>query len=514
MKTIFLHAFIPGFWILSVEGFVTRQIPHLTLSSNAVSSPYFAKRSDGLISKPQTMTLFSTCTATLKDDEDNEENDSIFDMLKFAIPTLGIVLSAPLLSNIDNVFIGQVVGSQGLAALSPATICTDQLLYLFSFLSRATTGIVSRAYSGTLNEELKLEKARAAGSTPLTFGLASGVLISVLYALFTPKLLGFLGVDASLRASAASYIYWRGAITWAALAQSVCLSILLATRDATTPLKIITLAGIMNVFGDAALCVFPFRWECAGAAAATSFATLFSSAQMIRVLKRKNLLPTIKVPAVSEMKSLLEYVGPLFIIVISRLIGFVSMAKRASMFGTLPLAAYQICTNALVFFLLFGEPMSQLHQTKLPALIDSKSKEKVISIMKKVISLTAFTSIVVGAVCYSSLTFGCSLFTTDVSVQAFVKSAAPSVSLAVMVTIIGTALDGAMLASRDFNFIIFVGLLTMAMQYVIVSKCVTLSQIYLSFAMRLIAYSICVSARLVSGNGSLGRVLRFRQKKN
>jgi hypothetical protein len=68
-------------------------------------------------------------------------------MLTFAIPALGIYLCNPLLSNIDNAFVGQTIGTIGLAALSPATICIDQMLYLFNFLGRATTGIVTRAYA-------------------------------------------------------------------------------------------------------------------------------------------------------------------------------------------------------------------------------------------------------------------------------------------------------------------------------------------------------------------------------
>jgi len=86
------------------------------------------------------------------------------EMLGFALPALGIYLSNPLLSNIDNAFVGQTVGTAGLAALSPATICTDQMLYLFSFLSRATTSIVSRAYSvrdGKGNEEAARDAASA-----------------------------------------------------------------------------------------------------------------------------------------------------------------------------------------------------------------------------------------------------------------------------------------------------------------------------------------------------------------
>lgn len=88
-------------------------------------------------------------------------------MLGFAIPALGIYLANPLLSNIDNAFVGQTVGTAGLAALSPATICTDQLLYLFSFLGRATTGIVARAYAANGNDnddKGDVEAARKAAS--------------------------------------------------------------------------------------------------------------------------------------------------------------------------------------------------------------------------------------------------------------------------------------------------------------------------------------------------------------
>ena len=66
-------------------------------------------------------------------DTNKKISSSKREMLKFAIPALGIFLANPLLSNIDNAFVGQTVGTEGLAALSPATICTDQMLYLFSY---------------------------------------------------------------------------------------------------------------------------------------------------------------------------------------------------------------------------------------------------------------------------------------------------------------------------------------------------------------------------------------------
>lgn len=218
--------------------------------------------------------------------------------------------------SVASAFVGRTAGTAGLAALSPATICTDQMLYLFSFLSRATTGLVSRAYGVTqTSQDGDTEAARQAASAPLTMALVCGVGLSAFYALQTPNLLTALHVQPAIRAPAAAYIYWRGAVAWAALAQAVALSILMATRDAMTPLKIIGLAAALNVAGDYALCVWPLQWGCSGAAAATAAATLLSSGFMLRGLRRKGLLPKIRLPSRNEVKGLMEFTGPLMAIV-------------------------------------------------------------------------------------------------------------------------------------------------------------------------------------------------------
>ena len=353
------------------------------------------------------------------------------EMLAFAVPALGIYLSNPLLSNIDNSFVGKTVGTSGLAALSPATICTDQMLYLFSFLSRATTGLVSRAYGSNKNTDA----AREAGSPALTVALISGFILSLVYALFTPQMLALLNVNPALRGSAASYVYWRGAISWAALSQSVALSVMMATRDAMTPLKIIGLAAVVNVIGDFLLCVWPLKWGCSGAAAATAFATLFSSGFMIRALKNKGILPKIRIPTKKEVTSLLEFTGPLLAITITRLIGFVSMQRAAMRLGVQHTAAYQLTINVVIFFLLFGEPFSQLSQTQLPALIDSRDGPRVKATFQSVLALGASAAVGVGALAAATVFFGAGLFTSDLGVQALAKGAAPAVFVTVATSI-------------------------------------------------------------------------------
>lgn len=430
-------------------------------------------------------------------------------MLRFLVPALGIYLANPLLSNIDNAFVGKMVGTKGLAALSPATICTDQMIYLFSFLSRATTGLVSRAYGSTDDPEQKKKAAGMAGSAPLTVALISGVGLSIFYAFCTPMLLSFLKVTPSLRPAAASYIYWRGSIAWAALAQGVSLSIMMATRDAITPLKIVALAAGVNVIGDALLCVWPLQWGVAGAAAATAFATLFSAAEMVRGIKARGIFPKVRLPTREELISLTEFTGPLLAITITRLIGFVSMQRAAMALGVKELAAYQLSINLVIFFLLFGEPLSQLSQTQLPALIDAHDAPKVKANFKSVLTLGSITAFAVGAVAGSALFFGSSLFSSDPIVQNLARQASPSVFATVATAVFAVVVDGANLASKDFGFMLTQGLTTMVVQLVLLKTwCSSLSDIFFTFTLRLGSYAVISLIRTALGRGSLGRALR------
>ena len=433
------------------------------------------------------------------------------EMMSFALPALGIFLTNPLLSNIDNAFVGRMSGTSGLAALSPGTLCTDQMLYLFSFLGRATTGLVTRAYGGSGSEDGDVDKAREAAAAPLTVSLFCGLVLSFVYVAITPRLLAGLKVDPVLRPDAASYIYWRGAITWAALAQNVSLQVMLATRDAVTPLKIVTAAAMFNVMGDALLCVWPFQFGVPGAAAATAAATLVSSGFMLKALARKRLLPSLRLPNKKESRSLLEFMGPILGITVVRLLGFLAMQRRAMALGVTPLAAYQLCINVVMFFLLFGEPLSQLSQTTLPSLLDAEDGDSVFANLKSIGSVALGSSLFIGGLAYSSVKFGAGIFSSDPAVQMAAHAAAPVIFLNVAIAVFCVAIDGAMLASKDFGFMLIVGLTTFTLQSNLLQFCTSLSGIFATFTLRLGMYSVLCMGRAAIGKGPLGRVLYKRK---
>mmetsp|Transcript_22563 Transcript_22563/g.47296 ORF Transcript_22563/g.47296 Transcript_22563/m.47296 type:complete len:528 (-) Transcript_22563:1111-2694(-) len=439
------------------------------------------------------------------------------EMLKFAIPALGIYLTNPLLSNIDNAFVGRTVGPAGLAALSPATLCIDQALYLFSFLSRATTGLVSRAFASSVNGEHKsgggnTDAARDAASAPLTVSFFCGAILSLVYAFFTPNILKKLKVDPLLQTSATSYIHWRGAIAWAALAQSVSLSLFIVTKDAITPLKIISCAAILNVIGDAAFCVWPLRGGCGGAAAATALATLVSTGWMVKSLKDRKLWPKLRLPKKKEFAAMSEFTGPLLLITFTRMGGFMNMQKKAMSLGVEALAGYQLCMNLMLFFILFGEPLSQLGQTKLPAIIDANDSAQAKATFKSIITLSTFAAFGVAAVAYLTATFGSGMFSSAAGVQAIARSAAPALLLAVAQTIVGIAADGCLMASRDFGFMLYTGIGTFLLQTKLLQYCNSVGDILMTFTVRLGMYSVLAVGRTAFGYGNLGRAIHGKSK--
>ena len=337
--------------------------------------------------------------------------------------------------------------------------------------------------------------------------LLCGTGLSLFYARCTPALLAILQVDPVLRPSAAAYIYWRGAIAWAALAQAACLSTLLATRDAVTPLKIIGLAAGANVVADYFLCVWPFRWGCAGASAATAWATLLSCGFLWRGLARQNMLPTIQLPTWKQWQALLEFTGPLLLITVTRLGGFLAMQRTAMTLGLPSLAGYQVCINLMMFFLLFGEPLSQLSQTKLPSLLDQNNGPAVLANVKSALTLAVPTAVGIGAVACAVAACGSGVISADRGVQRMAQQSAPALFVAVAVAIFAVAVDGVMLASRDFGFMLVTGLATFLVQLQLLPYCTSVRDILNTFAWRLGGYAVAALGRMLLGFGRVGRVM-------
>ncbi|CAK9037759.1 Protein DETOXIFICATION 47 [Durusdinium trenchii] len=431
------------------------------------------------------------------------------EMLKFAIPALGISIASPFMTNIDNAFVGRLSGTKALAAMSPGSVLSDYILYLFVFLPRATTGLVARA--------LPWGRPKAAQrlGTALSTALVLGTVLTAVYVFATPLLLNLLDVAPELRPGAGTYVRVRGLVAWAALMQSVALSGLLAAKDSLTPLKVVLFAALLNLLGDFFLCAWPFHWGIFGAALATSISTLMGFRMMWRALRRNRLMPGhLSMPKREELQPLLEYAKPLSVVILFRFMSLTFMAKCAGMMGTAVTAAYQVLANVIVLFGLFGEPLSQTAQTMLPGLLDRPSREAR-ELMKNLAVVALGIAGSVGLLSAVALKASAQLFTTDPQVQGILRGTT-MVPVTVASLILSQVCDGAMLAAREFPLVIKITVVATSFQVLLLMAAThfnwSLEAVFLSLSIRYWLFLAIVCWRCLTGCGALGRALQSRQR--
>ena len=81
-------------------------------------------------------------------------------------------------------------------------------------------------------------------------------------------------------------------------------------------------------------------------------------------------------------------------------------------------------------------------------------------------------------------------------------------ALHTMWMIVGIAVDGALMASKDFGFMLLMGLLSFAIQTKLLTHCASVPGIFLTFTLRLAMYASFSVGRAVLGYGNLGRAIR------
>eukprot|EP00933_Yihiella_yeosuensis_P015577 TRINITY_DN13549_c0_g2_i1.p1 TRINITY_DN13549_c0_g2~~TRINITY_DN13549_c0_g2_i1.p1 ORF type:complete len:437 (-),score=68.45 TRINITY_DN13549_c0_g2_i1:113-1423(-) len=432
-------------------------------------------------------------------------------MLRFALPALGIYLADPLMSNIDNGFVGQFGGTVELAALGPGNVLANNFLYLFgAVLNSATTGLVARAWGA--GSEKGAAAARKELSRTLSFAIASGLGLTAFYLTSAPYVLKLLGTPEAVVHSGAVYARIRGLSSFAVLAQGVCLSAILATRDSLTPLRVVLAAAALNFTGDWLLCAWPFRTGVAGAAWATTISVLLGFTLMLGVLRQKGLCPTLHLPRLKEAGPVLEYAGPMFIITSARVIGFTAMAITAGLMGTKALAAYQVIIGIFVFFAFVGAPLSQTAQSILPSLIDKGDSEGIKRAGRNIFTIASLVGWTVATLCFLLLRFGGGIFTADAEVIRIVAEAAPAVFLAVGTLLISSSVDGALLAAKDFGFVVPQQMIVCVLQLLLLQLVrrysLGLPFVFLTFVMRLWVFITAAAVRVfVLRRGPLGSVL-------
>ena len=382
--------------------------------------------------------------------------ESFAEIAKFALPALGIVMVNPLMTVIDNAFVGQVSSTQ-VAAMGPGGALLDFPSFLFFFLSVATTNLIATKVA----EDVPVDQAaREVLGVTLRLGVLSGTFLFLAVNAF--KVLGLQGMGASAETLGPAVAYVSIRSLWYPLTHIVSSmqSSLMASRDSLSPLKAVCAAGVINCIGDFVMCGV-LGQGIAGAAWATLASQLVLGTMILGFVRSKGFFPTdlftLKgLPAWPDFAKVLRFGPPLMGSVSLRIAGYVMLLRGASALGTQALAAHQILVGLFLFFALLGDPLNQTAQTMLPKYLmgarrsPAKARALIAKLVGTAIALGLTTGLLVVGICNGMH----GLFTKDPVVAAHMASVNLPMIAVLMSSPASICMDAVLICTKDFKFLL------------------------------------------------------------
>ncbi len=462
-------------------------------------------------------------------------------ILFFVATTFLIWVSEPLLSLVDSAAVGRYAGKTiptsgskdgsslssvvQLAALGPATTICDSSIYLTMFISMATTNKLAKAFARkdvpdqiqTLSHVLGV--SLAVGSLLVLFinFQGEGLLSAILGPAGATATIGKEVVDLtpSVLHASMGYTRIRSIVAPLAVMGMTSQAALLCSQDTKTPALAVLVASITNCIGDYFF-VAKMGWGVRGAALATSMASLLANGMLItkvyRMMKgwkdeyRDNMqrgmvqkklqpsasdllkneekkdptnIPFISFPDRESLVSLLLLVGPLFFVMLGKILGYSAMTVQAGTYGMVSLACHNVLMRIFFFFATVGDALSQSAQTFLPGLFyqkklqDERAAEEVNdaitsdtlttaksdnnnarTLLKRLVLISSIGGLV-NCVLGRNIARGSGgTFTSNSALVSLMTNVSPFMGLALLLHPLTMALEGSIIAANDAPYLV------------------------------------------------------------
>ena len=192
-------------------------------------------------------------------------------IVTFAIPLFFGNLFQQLYNTADSLIVGNFLGSDALAAVSSSGSLILLLVGFFNGIA-VGAGVVIARYFGARDKE-NLTKAI---HTDLAFGLAAGILLTIIGLVMAPKILTWMGTPADVLKNSVVYfrIYFCGSIAF--VMYNIFVGIMQSVGDSRHPLIYLIISSVINVVLDL-LFVGGFGWGVGSAALATIISQFVSA---------------------------------------------------------------------------------------------------------------------------------------------------------------------------------------------------------------------------------------------
>ncbi|MBQ8814798.1 MAG: MATE family efflux transporter [Lachnospiraceae bacterium] len=184
-------------------------------------------------------------------------------IIRFAIPVLVGNIFQQLYNTVDALIVGNFIGKDALAAVSSSGSLIFLMVGFFNGIAMGAGVSISRYYGAKRYDDMQ-----ESIHTDIAFGLAAGVLLTIIGVTFTPHILSLIGVPESVMPNSVAYFrtYFSGVIT--IVMYNIAVGILQAVGDSRHPLYYLIVSSFTNVVLDL-LFVAVFKWGVSSAALAT-----------------------------------------------------------------------------------------------------------------------------------------------------------------------------------------------------------------------------------------------------
>jgi Na+-driven multidrug efflux pump len=422
----------------------------------------------------------------------------------FVGTTILILLSEPLLSLVDTTIVGQTATVVQLAALGPATMLIDSSFYLTYFLAISTTNtMATNIAKGDYKSMVQ------AASQVLTVAAALGGLITLVCFGFGRPLITWLAGSSSspeLVRLALSYAQIRSAVAPLAIMGMVAQSICLACLDTKTPAVAVAAASVVNIVGDVLLVK---ALGIVGAAVATAAASVVATSILVRQVTKKMdfwnqkitpasavttsplpppankkkprsmlrmysnmkdrrmiqqpkllspLVPYMSWPDNASLLKLLRLAGPIFFVIVGKVICYSAMSMRATGYDLTTLATYNVMLRIFFFLATFGDSLSQASQTFVPQVLVGSNKNTRQQVVHKLLRRLTIMATAIGLwntnVSRFIIRHCGTYFTKDPSILVALASHSTYLSLSLLLHPFIMLFEGAIIATKDFGYLV------------------------------------------------------------
>lgn len=220
-------------------------------------------------------------------------------MLQFTMPLLLSQVFQQMYNTADAFIVGRYLGTNALAAVTSSGNLIFLMVSFFMGLAMGGGVVISR-YFGAKDEK----QVSRSVHTMMAFGIACGLILTVVGVAFTPTFLVWMRTDPEVMPEAVAYFryYFLGAL--AVVMYNICCSIMNAVGNSKRPLYYLIFSSLVNIVLDL-LFIGGFGWGVWSAAVATVISQAASVALCMVYLLRGGNIYTVELRKIRFHKEIL-----------------------------------------------------------------------------------------------------------------------------------------------------------------------------------------------------------------